>query len=147
MLLDRPLPFAVFCALRFNAISPLCFNWRPSFEKWPCLQLAAWISALSPVPFIARSEEPGAEGVAVVSSPGVLTCELLELTRDIAVVPFFEGVDGGGGSRDVPVASDGRGLLTDIESCIVSDVFSDPVAGRFFACDGGASELTDRSCR
>lgn len=65
---------------------------------------------------MARSEDPGAEGVAVVSSPGVFTWELLELTRDIAVGPFFEGVEGGGGNRALLVASDGRGRLTDIES-------------------------------
>lgn len=61
----------------------------------------------------------------------------------MAAVPFLEGVEGGGGSRDEPDIDDVRGRFTDIESAMVSVV----LAGRFFACAGGASELTERSCR
>lgn len=59
----------------------------------------------------------------------------------MAVGPFLEGVEGGGGSLIELETEDVRGLLTDMESTIVS-----VVTGRFLACVCvGASILTDRS--
>lgn len=61
-----------------------------------------------------RSEEGGTEGVTLAASPGVRARDPLELTRDMAGAPFFEGVEGG--SLAGCIISDVRGLLVASES-------------------------------
>lgn len=65
------------------------------------------------------------EGVDVMASPGVCDVELLELTRDMAVVffVFFDGVDG---CTDLDTSAT-RGFF----NACVSERSLSPLAGRF----------------
>jgi hypothetical protein len=92
------------------------------------------MSVLSPRdgsrPLGARSIDPTAEGVVLRSSPGVLAIELVELTRDMVILPFLEGVDGAGRRAELDI-SEARGRFTAIESEF--DVSAEAI-GRLRAC-------------